>query len=119
MKWATARPVSNGPSAARGCSARGAASRQIPSPIHADVELVELCRTLANAIRLDMVRLLADRGRLCAGEFTARYKVSQSTVSHHLQVLRRTGLVTAQRCGLHMYYSLNREKLAILRDWLP
>jgi len=119
VKWETARPVSNGHSAARACCARGAASRQIPSPIHVDVELVELCRALANAIRLDMVRLLADRGRLCAGEFTAHYKVSQPTVSHHLQVLRRTGLVTAQRCGLQMYYSLNREKLAILRDWLP
>jgi ArsR family transcriptional regulator len=119
VKRETARPVSNGHSAARGCCAPRAASRQIPSPIHADVELVELWRALANAIRLDMVRLLADRGRLCAGEFTARYKVSQPALSHHLQVLRRTGLVTAQRCGLHMYYSLNREKLAILRDWLP
>ena len=119
MKRETARPVSNGHSAARACCAPRAASRQIPSPVHVDVGIVEVCRALASVTRLDMVRLLADRGRLCAGEFTAHYKVSQPTVSHHLQVLRRTGLVTAQRCGLHMYYSLNREKLAILRDWLP
>jgi ArsR family transcriptional regulator len=96
---------------------RGAASCQDPASV--PVEFVALCRALANVIRLDMVRLLADRGRLCAGEFTARYKVSPPTVSHHLQVLRRTGVVTVQRCGRHVYYDLNRETLAMLRNWLP
>lgn len=89
------------------------------APASVPAECVTLCRALGTAIRLDMVRLLAERGRLCAGEFTGRYDVSQPTISHHLRVLRQAGLVTAERCGTHVYYALDRKKLAMLSAWLP
>jgi len=50
--------------------------------------------------------------RLTVNEIVAQTGVSQPTVSHHLKVLRDAGLVTAQRHGKEIFYSLNQEKMA-------
>jgi DNA-binding transcriptional ArsR family regulator len=40
-------------------------------------------------------------------ELLARIEVSQPTLSHHLDILKRAGLVEAQREGQFIRYSLN------------
>jgi DNA-binding transcriptional ArsR family regulator len=44
-------------------------------------------------------------------------KVSQSAFSQHLAVLRKAGLVIAQRSGTFQRYRLNPEPLAEVVDW--
>ena len=40
-------------------------------------------------------------------------KVSQPTVSHHLAILKDSGLVRTRTEGKHTYYTLNQERVAI------
>ena len=52
-----------------------------------------------------MVRLLR-AGDLTAGEIGARFPITAASVSHHLGVLKEAGLVSAERDGRTMVYSL-------------
>ena len=72
-------------------------------------KLVQAFKLLADETRLRIVhRLLHDRH--CDVTTLCRHvKNSQPAVSHHLALLRNSGLVSAQREGKHNYYYLNRD----------
>ncbi|MEP6781429.1 MAG: autorepressor SdpR family transcription factor [Gemmatimonadaceae bacterium] len=63
-------------------------------------------KALADPSRRRMLALLRDTD-LAAGELAAHFDMAFASVSHHLQVLRDSGLVLAQRDGQRIIYSLN------------
>jgi DNA-binding transcriptional ArsR family regulator len=68
---------------------------------------VRLLSALADPVRLSIIRQLASAaGAVCACDFTECCTVSQPTVSHHLKVLREAGVLTSERQGTFIYYSL-------------
>ena len=75
-----------------------------------------LFKALGDETRLEIVALLADAGEaLCACDIEAHFDLSQSTISHHLKLLRKAGLLTSERRGTWIYYSLDRDVLERLR----
>lgn len=75
-------------------------------------ELAELFKAVADPTRLRLVKLLAESPHaLCVNALTARLGVTQSAVSQHLRVLRQVGLVSGERCGNQVHYSLDRRKI--------
>lgn len=46
-------------------------------------------------------------GDLTAGEIAERFPMTAATISHHLATLREAELVTAERSGRTIIYSLN------------
>ena len=68
---------------------------------------VRLLQALADPVRLSIVRQLGAEGAVCACDFSAIGEVSQPTVSHHLKVLREAGVVSTERRGTWIYYSLD------------
>jgi DNA-binding transcriptional ArsR family regulator len=76
-----------------------------------EMDTVEFGRILGDETRQQIMRICCCT-RLTVNEIVAQTGVSQPTVSHHLKVLRDAGLVTAQRHGKEIYYSLNQEKMA-------
>ena len=78
--------------------------------------LAPVFKALADPTRLRVLAMLARTGgSLCACEIEAAFDLSQPTVSHHLRLLRRAGLVTAERRGTWMHYTLVRERM---ESWL-
>ena len=70
----------------------------------------ELCKTLANPIRLEILSLLRD-GKKSVNELAALAGVRQATVSQHLAVLRQRGVVSARREGINVYYDVANPKV--------
>jgi DNA-binding transcriptional ArsR family regulator len=66
----------------------------------------DLFRALADPTRRNILQLLRQRD-MTPSELLARIEVSQPTLSHHLDILKRAGLVEAQREGQFIRYSLN------------
>lgn len=64
-----------------------------------------LLKALANPHRLAIVCQLTERKR-SVGELAELLKIRVSTVSQHLALLRREGLVTTQREGQTIWYSI-------------
>jgi ArsR family transcriptional regulator, arsenate/arsenite/antimonite-responsive transcriptional repressor len=63
-------------------------------------------RALADPSRLTALSLLKGRKELCACEIQAALGVSHATVSHHMRLLAKVGLVDSERRGKWVYYRL-------------
>ena len=68
-------------------------------------EASELLKALANRHRLIIICQLIEKER-SVGELAALLKIRHSTVSQHLALLRKDGLVTARRDGQTIWYSI-------------
>jgi DNA-binding transcriptional ArsR family regulator len=62
-------------------------------------------KALAHPTRLWMAELL-DGGERCVCEFVDRVDADFSTISKHLSVLKRAGIVTDEKRGKQVYYTL-------------
>src|SRR5215218_419495 len=60
---------------------------------------------LGDPVRLRLISLLANAegGAVCVCDLTEPVDRSQGTVSHHLKVLSKAGLVTAEKRGRNMW----------------
>ncbi len=66
-----------------------------------------LFKALADPVRVAILATLARaEHEVCVCDFTSGVDLNQSTVSHHLKILKDAGLVTSVRRGTWGYYSL-------------
>jgi ArsR family transcriptional regulator, arsenate/arsenite/antimonite-responsive transcriptional repressor len=76
-------------------------------------------KVLSDPIRLRLLSLIASRDdETCACELVGVLDRSQPTISHHLSVLHDAGLVTREKRGRWVWYTIDRDRLAALRDAL-
>ena len=94
-------------------------SREPLSPKDAR-DLARALRVVADPARLRLLSLLQaqPKGEACVCHLTGPLRLSQPTVSHHLAVLLRAGLVTRERRGTWSWYRVVPRSLAPLRDAL-
>jgi ArsR family transcriptional regulator len=67
----------------------------------------DFARALADETRQAILELSRDQD-LNVSETAAYFDLSQPTISHHLGLLRRAGVVLAQKKGRYVFYSVNR-----------
>lgn len=77
-------------------------------------------KALADPVRLRLLSEVASRpgGEACVCDISGPIRLSQSTISHHLKVLREAGLVTSDRRGTWVYYRVNSAVLEQLSQLL-
>ncbi len=72
-----------------------------------------LLKALADPTRLRILNLLSrHEGEVCVFEIVESFTLEQPTISHHLRLLRDSGLVDCRKKGLWAYYYVRREALA-------
>src|SRR5438552_1427284 len=93
-------------------------------------ELVPVFKALGDPTRLKILDLLRSRGKsccdliareergLCACDIERAVGLSQAAVSHHMDLLRRAGLVDAEKRGRWMFYRRNDAAQARLAEVL-
>jgi len=62
-------------------------------------------KVLADPSRCRLVAALIEAGEICVCDLAATVGMSESSVSHHLRVLRTSGLARARRDGRMVFYS--------------
>lgn len=72
------------------------------------VVLASRLRALADPVRLRMLSLVvaSPDGEACVCDLASVTDLSQPTVSHHLKVLKEAGLLTSERRGTWVHYSV-------------
>ncbi len=76
-------------------------------------------KALSDPTRLQMMLILSrNGGKICVYDFERIFDLGQPTISHHLKVLRKAGLVGSERQGLWAYYYVNAGALKELSAWL-
>jgi DNA-binding transcriptional ArsR family regulator len=71
-----------------------------------------VCEGIGDPKRLRLLYLLAEHPSNVT-ELTEALGAAQPTVSHHLRILRERGLVTAEREGTSIYYSLSDPRILV------
>ena len=83
-----------------------------PRPV-ASVRLAATLRAFASESRLELIRALAG-GPRSTQDLSRSLGLSPATVSRHLHVLARAGVVVARRDGCFVFYSLRRAPVATI-----
>ena len=84
-----------------------------------DAAVVRMLKALANPTRFRMVQEIAAAGELSCAQLSARFTLSQPTVSHHLKHLADAGVLVVRPQAQHHFISINRQLLDRLATLLP
>jgi ArsR family transcriptional regulator len=79
--------------------------------------LNQLFKALNDPTRRSILEMLKERD-MTAGEIAAKFDMSWPSVSHHLDLLRKAGLVVAEKEGQYVYYSINTTVMDDMLKWL-
>jgi ArsR family transcriptional regulator len=97
---------------AMACCSAGESSAEMAFPPGL-AERAEVFKALGDEIRLQILHLVRDR-EVCVCDLVPLVGVVQSTLSHHLAVLQRAGLVSARKEGRWNYYQATAAALSPL-----
>ncbi len=81
-------------------------------------EAVRAFKALGDENRLRIAGIVAERGDVCACRLLDELDMTQPTLSHHMKLLRDSGVVKARKEGRWMHYSLNQEVVGALTSLL-
>ena len=84
-----------------------------------DKQLVLALKAAADPARLKILRLLKQKGQcsigkgvgMCACDVQDHITLSQPTISHHMAILQKAGLVEAQKEGHWRWYQRNERTI--------
>jgi DNA-binding transcriptional ArsR family regulator len=76
-----------------------------------------LFKALNDETRRQIIELLKEKD-MNAGEIAEKFNISKPSISHHLDLLKRTGLITSEKKGQFVEYSLNTTILEDLLNWI-
>jgi DNA-binding transcriptional ArsR family regulator len=91
-----------------------------------DQKLDSALHAIADPTRRHILQALKERGGcsidkevgLCASDIEERIHLTQPTISHHMAILRKAGLVEAKKLGQWMWYRRNEPALRLLTKTL-
>jgi len=82
-----------------------------------NMELDKLFQALADPTRRKIVQLLKKQDQT-PSDLLQKMKISQPTLSHHLDILKRANLIDGTREGQYIRYSLNMSVFQLSVDYL-
>src|SRR5690606_20415110 len=79
-------------------------------------DLAEILKAIADPVRLRLVSIIANAasGEVCTCDLPDLVDRSQPTVSHHLSLLVKAGIVEREQRGKWAWFRLRPERLAAL-----
>jgi len=80
--------------------------------------LNNIFRALDDETRRKILTLLSEEGSLTAGEIHDQFEMSKPSISHHLTILRNAELVTSEKRGQYVHYTLHTTVLQDLLAWM-
>jgi DNA-binding transcriptional ArsR family regulator len=85
-------------------------ARPTAHTLEAGSEHAEALKALSHLSRLQIFfHLVRSGGEVPAGQIQEKLGIAGPTLSHHLELLQRAGLITRRREGRFIYYAVRRE----------
>lgn len=77
----------------------------------------ETFKALSDDTRREIIALLKD-GKLSAGEIVSHFESTNATISHHLSILKKAGLISDEKLGKYIYYELETSVIDEIIGWI-
>ena len=78
------------------------------------VKLAEIFKIFSVEARTRIVLALKRKG-MCVTELESQLGITQEATSQHLRILREAKIVTSQKRGFHVYYSIDKHNFDLIR----
>ena len=76
----------------------------------------ETFKALSDGVRREILLMLRD-GKKSAGEIASCFDMTNATVSYHLSILKKTGLITEEKEKNFIFYKLNTSVFEDIMMW--
>lgn len=77
----------------------------------------ETFKALSDPVRRDILMMLK-KGKMSAGDIGSHFDMTGATISYHLGILKKAGLVFEQKEKNYIYYELNTSVVEEVMLWL-
>ncbi len=84
---------------------------------YTNIEMNIVFKALNDPTRRSILELL-QKNDMTAGDIADKFQISFPSISHHLDLLKQAQLVTTQKEGQYVYYSLNTTVVDEIVKWL-
>ncbi len=85
------------------------------SPINLDYNALKkaalVLRALNHKLRQQLLKLIEDEKKITVTEIYVRLRLEQSVASQHLAILRKAGIVSTERDGKFIFYTVNYKRI--------
>ena len=68
-------------------------------------------RSINHKLRQQILKLLEENKRMKVTDIYVKLRLEQSVASQHLAILRRANIVSTERMGKEIYYSVNNNRI--------
>lgn len=72
-------------------------------------QLAKLLQAAGDPVRIRIICIVFQDKKFCVGDIAKMMNMSMSAVSHHLQILKDAGLLTSNRDGQMICYSIVKQ----------
>ncbi len=80
-------------------------------------KLLDITKALSEEKRLRILMALKNK-KLCSCQLSELLELTESTISTHMSILKRAGLVTSEKNGRWVYYSLPEDMPLVVKNAL-
>jgi ArsR family transcriptional regulator len=77
----------------------------------------DIFKALNDATRREILELLKTKD-MSAGEIADQFNMSKPSISHHLDILKRADLITSEKTGQFIFYSINTTIMEDVLQWI-
>lgn len=67
----------------------------------------QIFQAMGDKTRVRILELLRNK-ELCVSDICKHFNMTQPSISHHLDILKRSGVVSSRKQGREVYYSFNK-----------
>jgi len=85
----------------------------------AEESFAAMAKALGHPVRVRIMRVLLERAGCVCGDLVEVLPVAQSTVSQHLKVLKKAGLIQGEVDGPRVCYCVDRGQVALFQSMIP
>lgn len=79
-------------------------------------EMAKIARAMAHPARIAILKYLAEQKICISGDISGQIPLSRTTVSQHLQELKKAGLIKGTINGLKINYCIDEKKACIVKE---
>lgn len=76
----------------------------------------ETMKALSDPARREILEMLKE-GKKSAGEISEKFEMTGATISYHLSILKKAGLVTEEKKKNYIFYEINASVFEELMLW--
>lgn len=70
---------------------------------------LEILNALSDRTRQEIVMLFYTLQEACVTDIAGHFRLSRPTISHHLILMKRAGILNSRKEGKEVYYSFNKQ----------